>query len=398
MTSLLGQAPPRDDADPFAPEVLRDPWPLQAALRDTGPVVHLTRYDVYVVARYDEVHAVLTNWQDFESGAGVGLSNFRKERPWRPPSLLLETDPPHHDAPRRILTSILRPTVLRQLRDRWSTIAEHMVDEALRREYFDAVPTLAEGFPLRVFPDAVGIGEDDRENLLPYGAFALNSFGPRNDLVTSAAQDMPRLSQWISERCARDALSPDGFGAEIWAAADRGEITHDQAPLIVRSLLTAGVDTTVQALAAVLYALATHPQQWQRLRAEPHLVRVAFDEAIRWQSPVQNFSRTATTDTRIDQISIPRGQKILILLGSANRDPRRWQRPDTFDLGRDPSGHVGFGMGLHQCVGQHLARLEAEALLTALANKVTHIELVGENDRLLNNTLRGWRSLPVRLR
>ncbi|WP_027930607.1 cytochrome P450 [Amycolatopsis thermoflava] len=385
-----------DDTDPFAPEVLAEPEPLHAKLRDAGPVVRLSRYDVYALARYEHVHAALVNWQDFSSAAGVGLADFHVEEPWRPPSLLLETDPPRHDAPRRVLSGILGPRALRKLREDWFAAAEDLVERALDTE-LDVVPALAEAFPLRVFPDAVGIGREGRENLLPYGNFAFNAFGPRNELVTSLAADMPRWSGWVNEQCARDRLTADGFGAAIWAAADRGEITHEQAPLVVRSLLTAGVDTTVHGLAAVLYAFATHPGEWDRLREQPRLARAAFDEAVRWQSPVQTFFRTATRDTRVADVTIPAGHKILMFLGAANRDPRRWADPDVFDLSRDPSGHVGFGMGLHQCVGQHVARLEAEALLTALAKRVRRFELLGPGTRHLNNTLRAWQSLPMRL-
>ncbi|MFJ8813956.1 cytochrome P450 [Amycolatopsis thermoflava] len=385
-----------DDTDPFAPEVLAEPEPLHAKLRDAGPVVRLSRYDVYALARYEHVHAALVNWQDFSSAAGVGLADFQVEEPWRPPSLLLETDPPRHDAPRRVLSGILGPRALRKLREDWFAAAEDLVERALDTE-LDVVPALAEAFPLRVFPDAVGIGREGRENLLPYGNFAFNAFGPRNELVTAPAADMPRWSGWVNEQCARDRLTADGFGAAIWAAADRGEITHEQAPLVVRSLLTAGVDTTVHGLAAVLYAFATHPGQWDRLREQPRLARAAFDEAVRWQSPVQTFFRTATRDTRVADVTIPAGHKILMFLGAANRDPRRWADPDVFDLSRDPSGHVGFGMGLHQCVGQHVARLEAEALLTALAKRVRRFELLGPGTRHLNNTLRAWQSLPMRL-
>ena len=184
---------------------------------------------------------------------------------------------------------------------------------------------------------------------------------------------------------------------EIWAASDRGDITAEQAPLMVRSLLTAGVDTTVHGLSAVLYAFATNPDQWQRLRADPSLARVAFDEAVRWESPVQTFFRTATVDVRVGDHVVPEGKKILMFLASANRDPRRWDDPDAFDLSRDPSGHVGFGMGIHQCAGQHVARLEAEALLTALARRVRTIELAGPTKRHHNNTLRAWESIPVRV-
>jgi cytochrome P450 len=124
---------------------------------------------------------------------------------------------------------------------------------------------------------------------------------------------------------------------------------------------------------------------------------VAFDEAVRWESPVQTFFRTTTTDVRIGDAVVPEGHKVLMFLSAANRDPRRWADPDRFDLSRDPSGHVGFGMGLHQCVGQHVARLEAEAVLTALARRVRTIELAGPTRRHHNNTLRAFGSLPVRL-
>ena len=185
MTATTTSAIPVSDVDPFSHEVLEDPLPFQAALRDAGPVVHLTRYDLYAMGRHEHVHAALTNWQQFPSGAGVGLSNFRYETPWRPPSLLLETDPPHHDAPRAVLAPILSPRALRRLRERWFAAAEEIVDAVLaaRAGEVDAMPDLAEAFPLRVFPDAVGIPREGREHLLPYGDFLFNAFGPDNDLV-----------------------------------------------------------------------------------------------------------------------------------------------------------------------------------------------------------------------
>ncbi|WP_028938187.1 cytochrome P450 [Pseudonocardia spinosispora] len=390
---------PVSDADPFDLTTLADPHPMHAALRDAGPVVHLRRYDIYAMARYEQVHAALVNWQDFQSGAGVGMSNFRLEKPWRPPSLLLEADPPRHDAPRRVLSAILGQRELRRLRERWFADAQQLVDEVVAHDEFDAVEQLTEAFPLRVFPDAVGLPPEDRHHLLPYGNHLFNTFGPANDLVAAGAHAAPEHAAWVNTRCTRDMLTPDGFGARIWAAADRGDITAEQAPLIVRSLLSAGVDTTVHALGAVLHALAVHPEQWRALRERPALARVAFDEAIRWASPVQTFFRTATTDVQIPGSgTVPDGKKILMFLAAANRDPRRWDDPDTYDLTRDPSGHVGFGFGLHQCVGQHVARLEAEALLAALIQRVRTIEMVDDGVRQPNNTLRGWESLPLRIR
>ncbi|BAH50918.1 cytochrome P450 [Rhodococcus opacus B4] len=398
--TMFAPAPtlPVSDADPFALDVLQDPLQFQAALRDAGPVVYLRRYDVFALSRYEQVHAALTDWQSFQSAAGVGLSNFRYETPWRPPSILLEADPPHHDAPRAVLSKILGPRALQKLRASWVLDADVLVDQLLSNTTeFDAVTALTAAFPLRVFPDAVGIPDAGRENLLPYGDHAFNAFGPANSLVEKGAPRVAELSGWVNEQCAREVLTGDGFGAQIWAAADRGDITHEQAPLVVRSLLTAGVDTTVNGLAAVLYAFARYPEQWARLRENRTLARTAFDEAVRWESPVQTFFRTATRDTEIGGTVIPDGKKILMFLGAANRDPRRWENPDVFDLGRNPSGHVGYGMGIHQCVGQHVARLESEALLTALASRVESLEIAGPVRRHLNNTLRSWESVPVRV-
>ncbi len=398
MTTTAPCPLPTSPADPFDLDLLEDPLAFQADLRDAGPVVYLEKYGVYAMGRYEQVRAALTDWQSFQSAAGVGLSNFRFEKPWRPPSVLLEADPPFHDAPRAVLTKVLGPRALLRLRDEWIADADRLVEQVLDTGVeIDAVPALAQAFPLRVFPDAVGLREAGRENLLPYGNLTFNAFGPHNSLVQAGEPLVAGLSAWVNEQCRRENLSDNGFGAQIWAASDRGDITPTQAPLIVRSLLTAGVDTTVNGLAAVLYAFATHPEQWQRVREDPSLARTAFDEAVRWESPVQTFFRTATSDIRVGDVTIPDGEKILMFLGAANRDPRRWTRPDDFDLHRDPSGHVGFGMGIHQCVGQHVARLESEALLSALARRVTAIELAGTPQRHLNNTLRSWESIPLRL-
>ncbi|SCX40350.1 hypothetical protein SAMN03159343_0945 [Klenkia marina] len=396
MTAVL----PTLDLDPFDPEVLRDPLPAQAALRDAGPLVRLPRYGTWAIARYAEVHAALSDWQSFESSAGVGLTNFRTETPWRPPSLLLEADPPHHDAPRTVLAKVLGPRALRRLRADWLADAEALVADVLGRRTveLDAVPALAAAFPLRVFPDAVGLAREGREHLLPYGDHAFNAFGPTdNPLVLAGNASMPEHAGWVADQCERENLAAVGFGADIWAAADRGELTHAQAPLVVRSLLTAGVDTTVHGIGAVLHALAVTPGAWQLLRERPELVRVAFDEAVRWESPVQAFFRTTVRDVPVGDAVLPAGEKVLVFFAAANRDPRRWADPDAFDLTRDPSGHVGFGMGIHQCVGQHVARLEAESLLTALLARVTSLELAGDPVRHLNNTLRSWESLPLRL-
>ncbi|TQM11548.1 cytochrome P450 [Pseudonocardia kunmingensis] len=386
------------DIDVFADEHLVDRSVLQREVREKAPVVHMSTYDVYATGRFDQVREVLSNWQQFQVGAGVGLANFHTEKPWRPPATPTEADPPEHDAPRRVLTDVLSMRKLRRLRELWIQEAEELVDRVIARGgEADAMTEIAAAFPLKVFPDAVGLPNEGRENLLAYGDLVFNAFGPQNENFRRSAARLAELSQWVSDLCRRENLAPEGFGADIWTAADRGEITPDQAPLVVRSLLSAGIDTTIHGIAWILYAFATHPAEWERLRGAPELSRRAFDEAVRWASPLQIVFHTTAEPVELAGTHLGKHRKIMLLLGAANRDPRRWTDPDTFTLDRDPSGHLGFGMGLHQCVGQHVARTEAEALLTVLARKVRHIELIGEPRRGLNNTLQTWESLRVRL-
>jgi hypothetical protein len=386
---------PVSDLDSFAADYLADPLPAQALLREAGPVVRLSRYNVWAVARYQEVREVLNDWRTFSSARGVGLSDFSREKPWRVPSLLLEADPPLHERTRKVLDGVLSPTAIRSLRAQFAAAADRMIDNLLERRSFDAVRDLAEAYPLEVFPDAVGMPRENRRYLLPYGNMAFNAFGPRNAYFAEAMRDAEPVLAWIGAQTQREALAPDGFGAAVHAAADAGRLSREEAPLVVRSLLTAGVDTTVSGIGAALYCLARFPDQFRRLRANPALARAAFEEAVRYESPVQTFFRTTTRAVELGGTRIDEGEKVLMFLGAANRDPRRWERPDEYDIGRRNAGHVGFGFGIHQCVGQVLARLEGDCVLTALGRKAASIEITGPIERRFNNTLRGLASLPV---
>lgn len=397
MSEAVAAGVPALDVDPFCQEFLSDPYPYHETLRNAGPVVWLTRYGIYAVARHAEVHAVLSDWQTFCSSRGVGISDFAKEKPWRPPSLILEADPPLHTRTRGVLTRVLSPAALRALRATFEREAERLIEPLLDMRSFDAVTELTEKYPVKVFPDAVGLPEEGRENLLKYGAMVFNGFGPRNWLFDESMQEADQVRGWIMAMCQRDALSPSGFGAQIFEAADAGELSLEEAPVLVRSLLSAGVDTTVNGLGFALMCLAQNPDQYQLLRGDPKLARPGFDEVLRYASPVQTFFRTTTHEVELAGSKLGEGEKVLTFLAGANRDPRKWENPDRFDITRRATGHVAFGTGIHGCVGQAVARMEAEVVLTALARRVKSIELAGEPVIRLNNTLRGVASLPVRI-
>src|SRR5215469_14312810 len=245
MTVEALTKPPVSDIDPFCAAFFEDPFPAHAALREAGPVVRLSRYDVWAVARYEQVHAILNDWQTFCSSRGAGLTDFTKETAWRPKSLVLETDPPLHDRTRQVLNRVLSASVMQSLRERFAEAAETLIDELLDRGRFDAITDLAEAYPLTVFPDAMGMPRENRHFLLPYGNMVFNSFGPQNAFFKDAVADAGPVLAWLQGQMQRDAFAPDGFGAAIHAASDAAELTEEEAPIVARSLLTAGVDTTV---------------------------------------------------------------------------------------------------------------------------------------------------------
>lgn len=389
---------PELDDDPYSAENLIDPYPMHERMREAGPVVKLTPYPSLVAcARHEQVHAVFNDHATFISGAGVGLSNFNLETPFRPKSLILEADPPLHTQTRAVLSRILSPKAVMQIRATFTAVAEQMVERCVEKGRICGIHDLAQIYPLKVFPDAVGVEDDGRENLLVYGDLIFNSMGPRNALLARAAERMGPVTDWIMTHCRREHLRPGGFGDQIYQAADAGEISHEQAPLLVRSFLSAGVDTTINGLGNALFALAHHPGQYAKLHADPALARPAFEEALRWESTAQTFYRTAVRDCKIAGLPVAENTKILCMLASANRDPRRWPEPDRYDIERRPSGHVAFGAGIHGCVGQAVARLEGEVVLAAIAKRVRRIEVAAPHTRRLNNTLRALDTLPLNL-
>ncbi len=386
------------DIDPYDPAVLSDAWGFFRALHAKGPFAYLPRYSMLVCGGYDVTREVFSDHDRFVSSRGVGLSDFKLEEPWRPPSIVLEVDPPAHTRTRRVIMRALSPKVVRDLRDAFQADADKLVDEVLATKEIEAVVDLAEAFPTRVFPRAVGIKDPDSRMLIDYGAMVFNALGPDNPLRQSALAMGPEIGPWIANACKRQNLTEDGIGATIHAAADDGEITEAEAEMLVRSLLSAGVDTTVTGIGNAIFCLAQNPAEWDKLKADPdRLALPAFEETLRYTSPVQAFCRTANGDTEVAGIQIEEGSKILCVLGAANIDPAHWDNAESFDISRRAAGHLALGVGVHVCVGQNIARAEGQAMLSALAKRVDRIELTGDAVWRPNNAIHALDRLPVRL-
>ncbi|WP_194921974.1 cytochrome P450 [Novosphingobium sp. NBM11] len=388
---------PTLDFDLFSADAMAAPDQYDDLVRETAPAVYLARHGVWAVGRHADVHAVFSDWETFSSASGTGFTNIRKQGNWRQPSLILENDPPEHGKYRRLLSRILSPAVLRKLKADFVATAESIVDAALDRGEVDLVADLAEAFPFAALPDAVGFRKENRRNLLIYSELNFNAMGEKNDLYRAALERATPILDWVVENCRRDAVAPDTLGSAIFDAVDTGEITEEEAGLLVRIFISAGMDTTINGIGFTLEALARHPEAWAQLRADPTRARAAFDEGLRYRAPSPYIGRTTTREVDIGGVRIGAEEKVILFLSAANRDPRQWSDPERFDIERKTSGHLAFGFGIHACVGQMMARLEADVLMSTIASKVARIELAGKPSYQRINWLRGLSSLPVRL-
>ena len=384
-------AMPESDLDLFTDEVLQDPYPAYARLRAAGPVVRMTRHGFVAVPRYAEVRAVLGDHGRFVSGRGVGFNDgFNQVRS----SSIIASDPPRHTMLRNVVGDRLGPRALKDAEVLIRARAADLVAEVSHGRSFDAVRDFGEIFPVQVVGELIGLPEDARTHLLRWANGAFNAFGPPGERTSAGLQDIAEQFEYIRTVATRDRLTPGSMGAAVYEAADAGLIPEEYCLHLLSAYLTAGMDTTVNALSAMIHLLGTHPDQWRALREQPALAASAVNEVLRIESPAQMFARVAAAPVDLAGHPVEAGERLAVMYASANRDERQYPDPDRFDVGRNPAGHLAFGAGLHVCAGQALARIELKAVLDSLVDQVETIT-VGEPVRKVNNVLRGLRSLPA---
>jgi cytochrome P450 len=379
--------------DLWTDEALLDPYRRWRELRDAGAVVRLPQYDLWALPRYAEVRAALADWQVFTSTKGVTLNDTMNGLLQ---GITLHTDPPEHEQLRGVLKRPLTTREIRPLEQEMAAEARAAVDECLADGELDAV-ALARRLPLKVVSSRVGLPEAGRERMLDWAFANFQCFGPMNERTRASLPVLEEAVRYSSDPTLRDRLTPDGWAARLWEAADAGDIPHEKCPVMLNDYWGPSLDTTIFGLTSAIWLFAEHPDQWDLVRNEPSLLTHAINEVLRHQSPLSQFSRVTTRDHEVDGVVIPTGARVLMMYGSANRDERKWSDPERFDVRRRPSDHLGFGHGEHQCVGQPLARLEMRAVLSALLERVRRFELIAM-ERAMNNTLRGMSRLQVRIR
>ena len=382
---------PTSDLDLYSDEVLAEPYEHYRRLREAGPAVWLERHNVWVVARYDSVRAVLRDWKTFSSASGVAVNDVLNTAMR---GNTLNSDPPLHDLLRNVVASRMTSQALRPTKEMIDQRAEALVERLVTQHSFDAVEDLAQALPLSIVPDFIGLPHEGREHLLDWAEATFNAMGPMNERCVDAVKKLPELFGYARQLAASGNLQPGSFGAGVLEAQRDGRITEAQCPQLFTAYLVPSVDTTISAVGSAIWLFGRYPDQWDQVRANPSLIPNAFEEVLRLESPLQSFSRLATSDYDVEGISIPAGSRVVVLFASANRDERKWEQADSFDVTRTTSGHLGFGYGVHLCAGASLARLEGQAILGALARRVERFEL-GKSTRKLNNVIRSLRTLAV---
>lgn len=386
---------PDYDLDIFTPDAVRNAREVDDAVREFAPAVRLHDGTV-MIARHEHVTKGLLDWKSFSSTS----------RPWHDPTsprpeILLTDDPPRHTQVRKVIADALSPRALERVKGIFEQRATELLDrlQAVEGEAVDAVGEVTQAYVFQVLPDILGLPEKGREHMHGFSEMVWATMGPPGELFDQAMQhDYSAVIDWLETQCERDALDPDGIGETIYAASDSGQVTRDEAKLLLQTVLSAGADTTFITMANTLRAWALFPEEYEKLRTEPKTVRAAFDESLRWDSPSRMAGRIATTDVEIDDMVVPAGTRCGLMFAAANRDPRYWEAPDDYRLERDTRHSLGWGYGVHGCVGRVLAQMEASALLGAIVRRVEAIELAGPYEPWMTTVGHGPIHQPIKLK
>lgn len=434
-----------NEYDPLSSAVIADPYPWYRRLLAEDRPYHDERNDLWVLSRWDHVYEAMRNHGALSSAEGVAY-----RRMYLP--MMLTSDPPDHTRLRRIVQREFTPRALEQ----WSTMIDRLAADAVARlrvsETVDFAATVASPFPVAVIAAILGIDDEDLPELRRISDDVVEAFKltqPENraasvivDLVSSRrmietvmgvgmrfpgaagaflrgltaittrlvgnerwADDVarsPRAVADLQKICAalvreRRRKPGDDLVSKLLAEHPDGHLSDSEIFFFFLLLLIAGHETTTNLLGNLVIALLDRPDEWRKLKEDPSLVPSAVRESLRYESPIQGFFRTAVTAYRVSGVEIPAGARVLLLFGAANRDPGHYPDPDEFRVDRDPRDHLGFGGGIHHCLGSTLAEMEGMAVLRELLAEAESIELAGAIVRTRNPTLRGAKQLPIRL-
>lgn len=385
------------EVDLADPGFVADPYPRLAQLREQGPLLWHEPTQMWLATTHAAVSQVLRQralgriWSDHEPADEMATFNALHK------NQMMENEPPEHTRLRRLVAGAFGRGHVERMRPRIESLAAQMVAEL--PEQFDVLGDYAEPMPVFVIADLLGVPRSDHEDLRRWSQAIVHMYETDIDEPTrlAAVEASSAFSGYVRDVIAHRRDNPgDDLITDLLRERDAGaKLSDDELVASVVLLLNAGHEASVNVFGNGIYALLTHRDQWDRVAGGEVPIEVALEELIRFDAPLQLFERTATKAVDVAGQTIEPGQKVAALMGSANRDDAAFDRADQFDVSRDPNPHVGFGMGLHFCLGAPLARLELQISIRALLARYPELTVVGEPPRRLTWVLRGFESIQV---
>jgi cytochrome P450 len=388
-------------AAPSDGELTRNPYPLFARLREASPVSIMTDDEglpIWLMTGYDDVRAALA---DPRLGQDARLARQIQERRVGGSRVgveivhMLNSDPPDHTRLRHLIHAAFTPGRVKAMRPMVQRITDGLLDGLAEREDADFVLDFALPLPMTVICELMGFPGSDKDLFRDWSTAILTDSGQEN-FARATAELVEYFKALIAERRARPA---DDLMSALVESSGAGRLTEQEVVSMVYLLLIGGHETTVNLLGTALLALLKNPDELAALRADPGLLPTAVDEFLRYEAPVSMATIRFTAEpVDVRGVQIPEGELVMLSLGAANRDPKRFPDPDRLILRRGDPGHLAFGYGIHRCLGAFLGRLEAETALGGLLRRFPHIELAADEAALpWRDTimLRGLESLPV---
>jgi cytochrome P450 len=390
------------ELNPFAWEFHEDPYPTYRWLRDHAPLYRNDAMNFWALSRFRDVMGAFLDWQTYSSVGGLVLEKMDPKHLEMTPMMIF-MDPPQHDRLRKLVSRAFTPRRTAELEGFVRTLAAKLLDPLLERGGGDFVAEFSTPLPMDVIFTLLGVPEADRRQLREWTDVSL-SRDPGTDAIPprAMAAGLESLRYWfelIRELRARpnDGLICGLFDVELETDDGRSTRLSDGEIIGFCSLLgAAGSETTTRLLGFAAVLFARNPEQYARVLADPGTIPGAVEEVLRWSSPAQYAVRTITRDVEWYGRRVPAGGRILLLLGAANRDEREYPDPDRFDIGRDVPTQLGFGQGVHYCIGASLARLETRIALEEFARRFPRYAVdEARCQRVHMSNVHGYESVPI---
>ncbi len=379
--------------DMFSYEIQDDPYPVYRQLLDHFPLYHNEQRKFWALSRYADVQAAFRDWRTFSNSEGV---NFDDMRSLTGPEML-DMDPPRHDLLRNIVKDAFAPQTIAALEPR---IREHVVqlcEDILGKVTIDLAGGLAKRLPVMMICHVLGLPIKDEFMLKGWSDAILERLPNDDRLPPAALEAADRIRLYFKDILADRRKHPAGDLLSVIVNAKIDGKPLEEAELLgfCFLLFEAGNSTTTSHIANGLLVLSRYPEQRARLAKNPDQLPGAIEELLRFEAPVQNIARVTMRDVEMYGQTIPRGSRVALLMGAANRDERVWENPDQLDVTRVPKRHFAFGEGIHHCIGAPLARLESKIAFEFLLKHIPEYQVV-TYERFHDSNQRGLKSLVVR--